>query len=132
MAVTVCCDGDGIWVTKGTDKTIKMTVTKDEVALDLTNAAVLFILKTDESDADDEAKIVKKTANLAGGGSEQVEITNPTGGEVKVYIIPADTSSLDSGTYMWGVRIKTNDGKQFANTIACKFSIDVAVAADPI
>jgi hypothetical protein len=92
----------------------------------------LFILKVDESDPDSEAKIVKKTANLAGGGNEQIEITDAVNGEMKVYIVPADTTGLDSGTYYWGIRIKTSDGKQFASNVACEFSIDTAIATDSI
>jgi hypothetical protein len=134
MAVTVCCDGGEVQVIKGTDKTIKLTVTNadTEAAIDLTNAAALFIVKLNEDDSDNDAKIIKKTANLAGGGNEQAEVTDATNGELKVYLIPADTSSLDDGTYYWGARIKTNDGKQFATTVACSMKIRVAIASDPI
>jgi len=133
MSVTVCCEGGEISVIKGTDKTIQMTVQKDDVALDLTNAQVVFVLKVDENDADADASVTKKTANLAGGGNEQVEITDAPNGVLKVYLVPTDTASLDGGTYYWGCRVKTSDGKQFGNRAgSCKFVLEVAIVADPI
>jgi hypothetical protein len=96
-----------------TDRTIRITATKNGAPLDLTNARGVFVVKRQLDDSDAEALLTKKTVTLAGGSDEQFKVTDAAGGKAEIYIVPADTASIEPGMYTYGIKVMVTGGKQF-------------------
>jgi len=97
--------GNNEWeMFKGDNKDPKVVVTRssDGATVDITNAQVVFTVK---ENATSSATIIQKKNLLAGGDATQIEMTNPTSGECKVHILPADTSSIRASKYIYDVQV---------------------------
>ena len=89
------------------DRTIRITVSG---AGDLTGSKIWFAVKEDKDDSDDDAIIMKKSANND-GSADQADVVDGPGGVIEVYIKPEDTSAIDPGVYIYGVAIETSSGR---------------------
>lgn len=97
-------------IDKGDHLTLKVSVDDaDGNDLDLTNAYVWMTVKDDPTLADSNAIFTRKNL-MAGGGNDEINITDPTGGVFKVYIVPANTNSIDAGVYEYDAQIKLSGG----------------------
>lgn len=98
---------------RGRDKTFEVE-TRDESRhlLDLTGAIVTFMVKESVKDADEDAKITK-SSTVQG----EIVITNALGGLCEVHLVPSDTSSLPVRRYVYEVKIKTSDGKEYTGVM---------------
>lgn len=88
---------------KGDNKSWQVTVEdQDDVAVDVTSAEVVFTVRTALGDS--TAQIERK--NVAAGGSvDEIEMTDPTNGIFKIHIVPANTSSLTKGAYVYDIQV---------------------------
>jgi len=82
---------------------------------DLTGAKIWFTVKEKLTDSDANAKIQKRNT-AAGGGPTEIEVTNPTGGQCEVHLVPADTEDLDPATYHYDIQVLLADGKTYTVT----------------
>lgn len=97
---------------KGDNRTLKAAMSyPDGAVVDLTDSELRFTVKERTSDTQALAKITK--ANTAAGGDDtQIKITNAAGGACEVYLVPADTETLNPGTYYWDIEVILADGKK--------------------
>jgi hypothetical protein len=113
------------------DRTLDVSANyeSDGSVVNLTGAKVWFTVKDRTSDADAQAHIMKRNA-AAGGSDSEILITNPTGGAIEIYLVPADTENMNPGTYQYDVQVILSNGKTY--TIArsqITFKEDVTRAA---
>jgi len=96
---------------RGDNRTERVTVKDgDGVALPITGAKVWFTVKEDLDDADSAAVFQRK--NTAAGGSDtEILITDGVNGVVEIYIVPANTSSLENGKFEFDVQVQLATGK---------------------
>jgi hypothetical protein len=93
------------------NRDLMVTVTTDDGdPEDLTDASVWFTVKQKLSDTDTDALIQKKNTE-AGGDPTQITMTNPTGGQCEVHLVPADTEDMNPGTYHYDIQVKLASGK---------------------
>jgi hypothetical protein len=80
-------------------RTLKTTVNGVATAVILTGYTVYVTVKKEYGDT---------TASIALDSTDatKVKITSATEGKIEIYFLPANTKSLDAGTYMWEVRAK--------------------------
>lgn len=125
-STTTGCGVSEIKVYAGRDKTIRATITTDNPTIgspfDLTDAKIWFGVKQSESDSDEDAVIMKNNT-LAGGGDDEVFVSDPETGIMYIYIIPEDTIDLDSGTYTYDVVIEDSTGKKIEAIPPSRFVI---------
>ena len=101
---------------RGDSKTLELTVTDGNGdAVNLTGAYIWFTVKKRAKDVDSKAVITKATANVDGGGDEQILITSGSLGLVEIYLVPADTEDLNPPDYKYqfDVQVKTAAGKVY-------------------
>lgn len=101
---------------RGDSRTWELIVTDTSgSAFDLTDAAVWFTVKRNPRDTDAKAIITKATKNVEGGADSQILITDEEGGEAEIYLVPADTESLEIASYdfHYDVQVKTKTGKVY-------------------
>lgn len=91
-------------MTRGDNRTLKLTITSGGVAVNLTGASLSFTARMDYPNA---VVITKTSADAA-----QLAITNAAGGLAEVYLKPADTSSLPHATVylVYDVQLTQSDG----------------------
>lgn len=89
---------NAIDVIRGISRTLVLTV-KDShgEVVDLTSARVVFTVKCKLSDVD--PTILKDSDK----GITEVEFTDPTKGEAKIYLQPSDTQNMKPGKYVFDV-----------------------------
>lgn len=80
--------------------------------VDLTGAKIWFTVKTRPKDEDADALVFKRNT-AAGGGDTEIKVTNVAGGQLDVYLVPADTENVDMGTYDYGIRVTLANGKTY-------------------
>jgi len=88
-----------IQMCRGDSRTFELTVTDENGVVDLDGAEIRFTVKRSYVDPDSEAIIQKATANVDGGGDEQILITDAPNGEAEIYLVPADTIGLEIPSY---------------------------------
>jgi hypothetical protein len=74
---------------------------------DITNDTMFFAVREDEEGTSTNYVFSKSSAN-----SDEIEKTDPTNGEYKVYWDAADTSSLEIKDYFYAVEIIDSDSKR--------------------
>ena len=79
---------------KGDTKTIKGTVLRNGVPVDLTSWVIIFSLKHQDIDPDGDA-VIRKPAS----------IPNPVSGEFVLDLTTTDTD-IDIGLYVWDIRMQ--------------------------
>lgn len=98
------------------DRTLSVSVNTDTGSpVDLTDAKMWFTVKQRFLDPDDKALIQKRTAN-AGGSDSQIKIVTPATGKAEIYIVPADTQSMNPGTYVYDIQVTLANGKTYTIT----------------
>jgi hypothetical protein len=85
--------GDAYLLAGSDDRRLRVTVTKDGAAVDLTDTVSTFMVKRRRSDADDDA-LISVTATVADPQ------TGATKGVAYIPLTEADTADLD-GRYLW-------------------------------
>jgi len=94
---------DEIEMYQGNDRTIEVTLTdSDGAAFDLTGVTIYFTVRKSESDA---AAVIEKSSLVA---TEIVIIGVATGGVFEVYLVPADSATID-GEYVYDFTLVTDD-----------------------
>lgn len=94
---------------RGDDHAINCTVTLNSVAVDLSNAAITFSIK---KNIQDDTVLIQKQNTLAGGGSSEIEMTDPVNGIFQIYIESTDTESLDAdGLFYFDIEMVLNNSK---------------------
>ena len=98
---------------RGDNKTLELTVRDAIGEVDLTGMKIWFTVKKAVGDPDSMALIKKSTANVPGGGDEQIKVT--ANGKAEIYIVPADTANLILASYDWyyDVQVKTSEDKVY-------------------
>lgn len=113
-------------IVRGDSRTWKFTC-KDEndVVIDITDAKVWFTVKEDLSQDDTFAKFQRRNAD-AGGSAAEIEMSDPTNGEFKVHVVPANTNGIDldtiDGTLKFDAQVQMPSGKTYTVTEG-KFTI---------
>lgn len=98
------------------DRTLSVSVnTDDGTPVDLTGAKLWFTVKERSSDTDLQALISKK--NLEAGGSDtQIKVISASTGKAEIYIVPADTLSVNPGTYLYDIQVTLANTKTYTIT----------------
>ena len=73
---------------------------------------IWFTVKDRTSDEDSQAHIMKRNT-AAGGSDSEILVTNPTGGAMEVYLVPADSVDMNPGTYQYDVQVILANGKTY-------------------
>jgi len=121
MVDCTACSQD-IDVEKKRDKTVRVTLTTNSAALDITGASIWFSVKSHLDDDDTDALITKK--NLAAGGDDsQARVIDGAGGILEIYILPADTESFDAGDYWYDVVVETTVPRKLQAVAPSRFSV---------
>jgi hypothetical protein len=90
------CNTVDLVVTIGADETLEIAITKDGIAASVLGALVYFTVK--RSWRDDDALILKRSANAGGNDDQILVITPQTGsnlGKIQIFLTPEDTEGLD-------------------------------------
>ena len=87
-----------------------IVVNESGVAVDLTNSTGIASFKRDLTDT---SYSFQRKNTAGGGGADEIEMSNPTGGICKLHIVPANTSGLQWGQYSYDVWLKLSSGKQY-------------------
>ena len=100
-----------IEIYRGDKRTFKV-VCKDEIGavVNIAGASIRFSAKERVSDV--TYKMEKKNA-AAGGADSQINITDGVNGEYEIYLVPADTQSLDIGSYEYDSELTTSGGDPY-------------------
>lgn len=69
-----------------------------EDPFDLTDAELRFSVKANKKDL---LVLFQRRNAEAGGGPDQIEVTNAAAGEFTVYIVPDNTADLEGDLYYW-------------------------------
>ena len=97
------------WIYKRDNKTINWKLTKDNVAVDLTNVNEITVTVREE-DAEGGALVFKCTKT----GGDVVIVTPQTGddkGKMYILVIPADTTSADAGRKVYDIEVEDQTSK---------------------
>ncbi len=96
---------------QGTDERVRLTFELDGARIDLSGAVVYYRWKKNRGDAD-PPEIDKDSGTPA-----DVTIlpqVSPTLGQADVYLVPADTASLQVGWHYWDAWAVLASGKRYA------------------
>lgn len=87
--------------------------TADNVAYDLSNSTVWYIVKEDEEDADAASKLWLYWED--GGSSEGITVADPTLGEAQVSrtVGQMNTADLQPGIHFWYLRVQSATGSVY-------------------
>ncbi|MCK5610025.1 hypothetical protein KAR91_49585 [Candidatus Pacearchaeota archaeon] len=91
--------------------------------VDLTNSTGIASFKRELTD--DEYAFQRKNIG-AGGGAGEIEMSDPSNGQVKLHIVPSNTSGLAWGQYSYDFWVKLSSGKEYT-VWTDKFIIDERV-----
>ena len=84
-----------ISIIKGTDNSIKITFTENDVPVNITGYTILFTVKKQcDINKDDDFALIKKTITTH---------SDPTHGESTLILSSTDTD-IDEGNYYWDLR----------------------------
>jgi len=104
------------------DRTLSVVVNLDTgTPVNLTGAKIWFTVKSRSTDTDASALILKKNV-AAGGDNSQIKITVGAEGKAEIYIVPADTTALNPGTYLYDIQITLASGKTYT-VVRDKFTL---------
>ena len=127
---------DDVRIVVGRAVPISMDVKLAGSPHDTTNDGFQFCLKRNESDADSDALITKKSTLLTGGDDTQILRVTPDGGvsnsQIHILLTAADTAALDNvdRSYFFDVVISrpgANVHTLICGTIAFRRSVTVSV-----
>ena len=79
-------------------------------AVDLTNSTGIASFKRELTD---DGYVFQRKNLAAGGDSNQIEMSDPSNGQMKLHIIPDNTSGLAWGQYSYDLWVKLSGGKQY-------------------
>lgn len=82
--------------------TVKLDVTVNGGAVDLTGAKITFTMKDDEEDT--EIVLIRQNT-AAGGDTTEIEDTDLANSEFRVHLTPANTKTIDPRTYQYDVLV---------------------------
>ena len=117
--MTTCDCEKNVSMYRKRNRTIKFTITGPG---DLTSAKFWFSVKTDKDDTDEDALIMKKSANND-GSDEQIKVTDGPNGVVEVYIVPEDTDDIEAGSYLFDLVLETEAGRRLQGVPPSSFKI---------
>ncbi len=101
---------------QGDNKTYKLTVVdRNDAVVDISSSTIKFIVK--KLLGDTTGLITKTTADAA-----EVLITDGPNGAAEIYLVPADTSSMERGEYEYDVEYTAVSGKKHT-IIVSRFTI---------
>lgn len=111
---------------RGTSKTLQVAVKDDSGAVvDITGAHLYFTLKKDVRDT--QPVVQKVSTDVA-----QIEFTAPRSGVARIYIVPADTQTLDTGIYTFDVLLVLPSGKRYLVVPPTEFELMATVSVVPL
>jgi hypothetical protein len=94
----------------GNTEKFELEVTdEDDAVVDITNAEIVFSVKTD---FDSESFVFQRKNSFAGGGDTEILITDGPNGLAEIYVIPDNTKDLNKGTYVYDVWVKLTSGEE--------------------
>ena len=122
MALCTTLGPDTIEVYKGESKTLVLTVLdENRAAQDLTGATLTMTVRKRITDT--TAVITKVSTTVT-----EIEIQTPaTDGKAKIFLVPADTSALAVGPYVYDVWVTLSSGRRSPVIKPSLFSILQAV-----
>lgn len=91
-----------IRVKRDNDRGLKITISKDGAAKNITGWTIFFSVKKRKNDTDDQAIIFKEVTSH----------TNPTAGETYITIDAADTKTEKVGIYPFDIKAVDDQGKK--------------------
>ena len=94
-----------------------------EVAVDLTDATVTFLLKENVTDEDVDALLTK--SGTESGTGDEVTFTDPTNGEATIHIetgdtdgvLTEDTTRFESDTFYFTIRVTDSSGRRVSTAV---------------
>lgn len=92
-----------IEIVRGDDEAIELEFTDAEnnTAIDLTDCAIMFTVRANKNDTDDDTALIKKDVYTH---------TDPTNGKTTINLLHTDTA-VASGTYSYDVQYVDTEGK---------------------
>lgn len=84
------------------EKLITITVQSSGNPVDLTLSEVVFTVKRNGTDSN---ILIQKKNTAAGGGDDEIEMTDPTNGKCLLKVDEVDTEDLAAGAYIYDVEI---------------------------
>jgi len=92
----------------GNNESFELEVTdEDDIAVPITDAEIIFSVKEDFTD---EEYIFQRKNSFAGGGDDEIKITDGGNGLAEIYLVPDNTKDLLAGTYVYDVWVKLTSG----------------------
>lgn len=96
-----------IEIIRGSSRTLALTVTDGEGdPVNLTGGRIIMTVKCRISDSE---VLFQKDSDE---GAAEIEITNASSGEAKIYIQPSDTSGLAAASYVFDVWVLLSSGSR--------------------
>ncbi len=95
-------------VVQSTTQSYGLVFTVDEVAEDITDFELYFVVKEKHADLDSAAKIKQKYV-VSTPASGEVEVSDPTSGQITVTLSATETN-LTPGTYYYEISYVDADG----------------------
>jgi hypothetical protein len=95
------------------DITVTALDRRTKLPFNLSLYQALFVVKSERTDTLENAKIVKKTAGLVGGGVAQITIVDAAKGIFEIHLLSPDTA-LPPAVYRYTViLVRNSDSKRF-------------------
>ena len=124
--VSATAPANAVTVTRGTSKTLELTVTDSaNKAVDLTGARIIFTMKRD---SEDQLPLTQKASD----DPLQVELSAPREGKAKIYLLPADTQNLDPKSYIFDVWVILSNGKRYVVVEPTPITLKAGVTLIPL
>jgi hypothetical protein len=96
---------------RGDFRIYELTVVDEtDVPIDLTNAEIRYTLKKSVLSP---SLIKKATANVSGGGDDQIKIIDAARGLAEIYFKPEDTRNLKAGLYVFDIEVTLPGNKVY-------------------
>lgn len=97
-------------IPRGDDRTYVCSVKdKEGVVINITGSSISFSVRRDY---DDLLVLISKSSTQI----DEIELTNPTGGAFKIYLVPVDTQGM-AGNYKFDIEIILSTGKVYTPII---------------
>ena len=91
---------------RGDTKKFKVIVRDQSgVLYPITGVKAYFTVKT----TDNAVASIAKRNSLAGGDATEIEMSDPSVGEMMIYLLPTDTENLNPQNYIYDVQIIINE-----------------------
>lgn len=91
-----------LYIKRNNDKSYPITVTKDDVAVDITGWTIYFSVKENRNDSDSDALIYKTISSH----------TDASNGESVISISASDTETVDPGEYYYDLLFIDDSNKR--------------------